>query len=153
MTYTHPYHVGSIYPREMKLPLLRSTECGSRVTLNPQPPAVDTKLLCIQLQVACCARQRGLFPLLTFDNMIGLHIDGWIDIEWKCVCSGFIWVRMGSSVTVFWMRLWNFSFYKRLYTSRVDPVDSWWLSGLGVLYITDQFLLLQATKHIAILYT
>jgi hypothetical protein len=51
MTYTHPNHVGSIYPRGVKLSLLiwtgRPTECGSRVTLHPQPPAGDTKLLCI----------------------------------------------------------------------------------------------------------
>ena len=87
MTYTHPNHVGSIYPRGMKLSLLiwtgRPTECGSRVTLNPQPPAADTKLLCIQLRQVCCACQYGLFPLLTFDNLIDLHIDGRSEIGWK----------------------------------------------------------------------
>jgi hypothetical protein len=108
MTYTHPNHVGSIYPRGMKLPLLiwtgRPKECGSHITLNPQPSAADTKLLCIQLREVCCACQHGLFLLLPVDNLIDLHIDGRREIRWKRMWTGFLWVRMGSSGTVFCMR-------------------------------------------------
>lgn len=108
MTYTHPNLVGVIYPRGMKLALLiwtgRLTECGSRVTLNPQPPAADTKLLCIQLREVCCACQHGLFPLLTFDNLIDLYIDRRLEIGWKCWWTSFVWVRMVFAGPGFCMR-------------------------------------------------
>jgi hypothetical protein len=139
MTYTHPYHVGSIYPRGTKLPLLLAHRVWE--SCNVAPPATSRRhpLPCIQLQAVCCARQHGLFPLLTFDSMIGLHINGRIDIEWKCVCvlssSSSGWVLVAQTFECGC----ETCFHKMIFTSRVDPVESWWVSGLGVLYITDQF--------------